>query len=69
MSLFLVAFALICLWWAGFAFIALSRKQYACIHFPASLRNRMGRCNLLARILERSHRHSAFAIPVLIMVP
>jgi len=69
MSLFLVAFALICLWWAGFAFIALSRKQMPVFIFLlvsgivwAAVTFSLGYWNDPIAI-------ALFAIPVLIMVP
>ncbi|MFA5852567.1 MAG: slipin family protein [Spirochaetales bacterium] len=69
MSLFLVAFILTCLWWAGFAFIALSRKQMPVFIFLAASGLVWAAVTFSFGYWSDPTAIALFAIPVLIMVP
>ena len=69
MSLFLAAFVLFCLWWAGFAIIALSRKQTPVFLFLVASGIVWAGITFWLGYWNDPVAMALFAIPVIIMVP
>lgn len=69
MSLFIAAFILACLWWAGFAFVALSRKQMPVFIFLLVAGLAWAIATFALGFWNNPTAIALFAVPVVIMVP
>jgi regulator of protease activity HflC (stomatin/prohibitin superfamily) len=69
MTLFLTIFVLACLWWTGFAFIALTRKQKPVFVFLIAAGLIWAVSTFMLGFLSDPTALILFAIPVVVMVP
>jgi len=69
MNLFLAVFILSCLWWAGFAFVALSRKQMPVFIFLLFAGFSWAVITLILGFSGEPYALVLFAVPAVVMVP
>ncbi len=69
MTLFLAAFIFVCLWWAGFAFISLSRKQLPVFFFLLAFGLVWAAATLTLGYWGDPIALVLFTVPVLVMIP